>query len=493
VTTIRLSHIRTRLTLWFVSALAVVLLLYSSVACFFLLRDLRSQLVRHAIQDLETVEGLLQFSQQGRLTLREDYHNNPESKHVLERLLEVRSIDGQVLFRNDLLGQRSLGDTLLPGEGEGGYSPREHTLADGMRVQLVSRRHAIDERPTIIRVAFSEDPLRSQFRSNLADLLLPLPLILIIAGVGGYLLASRFLKPIQQIARQAEAITSDRLNERLPVNASDGELADLSKAFNSVLIRLEQSFEQLRRFTSDASHELRTPLAAIRTVGEVGLQKGATPAGYRDIIGSMLEEANKLTRLVDSLLTIARADAGQIQLERALVSATEIAKGCASLFEALLEENGQRLKVDAAGDPLLYGDRLLLRQALVNIVDNAIKHTPRGGTITIRVREDSSHVFLEVEDTGPGIPENQLSRVFDRFYRVEEGRSRDSGGTGLGLSIAEWNVRLHGGRLTVQSEQGRGSLFAMVLPRAELAASDEILQHSGAVEEQRPIASRSSY
>ena len=130
---------------------------------------------------------------------------------MLERLLEVRSIDGQVLFRNDLLGQRSLGDSLLPGEGEGGYSPREYTLADGMRVQLVSRRHSIDGRPTIIRVAFSEDPLRSQFRSNLTDLLLPLPLILVIAGVGGYLLASRFLKPIQQIARQAEAITSDRL------------------------------------------------------------------------------------------------------------------------------------------------------------------------------------------------------------------------------------------------------------------------------------------
>ena len=493
MTTIRLSHIRTRLTLWFVSALAVVLLLYSSVACFFLLRDLRSQLVRHAIQDLETVEGLLHFSQQGQLTLREDYHNNPESKHVLERLLEVRSIDGQVLFRNDLLGQRSLGDTLLPGEGEGGYSPREHTLADGMRVQLVSRRHAIDGRPTIIRVAFSEDPLRSQFRSNLTDLLLPLPLILVIAGVGGYLLASRFLKPIQQIARQAEAITSDRLNERLPVNASDGELADLSRAFNSVLIRLEQSFEQLRRFTSDASHELRTPLAAIRSVGEVGLQKDATSAGYRDIIGSMLEEANKLTRLVDSLLTIARADAGQIQLDRALVSATEIAKGCASLFEALLEENGQRLEMDVAGNPLLYGDRLLLRQALVNIVDNAIKHTPRGGTITIRVRQDNSHVFLEVEDTGPGIPQNQLLRVFDRFYRVEEGRSRDSGGTGLGLSIAEWNVRLHGGHVTVQSEPGRGSLFVIVLPLAELTGSAAIHQTIGAVQQGSPIASRSSY
>lgn len=489
------THIRTRLTVWFVCTLAVVLLLYSAAACFFLFQDLRHQLVYHAIQDLETVEGLLHFTSTGQLALREDYHNHPESKQVLERLLEVRSVDGEVLLRNDLLASRSLGDTLLPGEGEGGYSPRQLTLGDGTKVQLVSRRHAIDGRPTIIRVGFSEGRLWSQFRSTLANLLLPIPLILVIAAVGGYLLASRFLRPVEQIARKAEAITSDRLHERLPVNNSDGELADLSRAFNAVLTRLEQSFDQLKRFTSDASHELRTPLAAIRSVGEVALQKDASSANYRDVIGSMLEEVNKLTCLVDSLLTIARADAGQVRLERGVVSATEIARGCASLFEALLEENGQRLEMEAEGDPMLYGDPLLFRQALVNIVDNAIKHTPRGGTITIRVRNDSSHVFLEVQDTGAGIPENQLARVFDRFYRVEEGRSRHSGGAGLGLSIAEWNVRVHGGSLTVQSRPGHGSVFSIVLPLAERSPSTEIPPNSTAARKGQlsdAIASRRS-
>jgi signal transduction histidine kinase len=266
------------------------------------------------------------------------------------------------------------------------------------------------------------------------------------------------------------------------VNTSDGELADLSTVSNSVLVRLEQSFEQLRRFTSDASHELRTPLAAIRSVGEVGLQKGATAAGYRDIIGSMLEEANKLTRLVDSLLTIARADAGQTQFERSAFPANDLARECASLFEALLEENGQYLAVHVSGNPMFYGDWLLLRQALVNIVDNAIKHTPRGGTITIRVREAGTDVSIEVEDTGPGIPKDQLERVFDRFYRVEEGRSRDSGGTGLGLSIAQWNVRVHGGHVTVDSDEGRGSTFAIVLPRAELRVDAKTPQRTDATD-----------
>ena len=145
MTAIKFSHIRTRLTLWFVSALGIVLLLYASASSFLLLRDLRHQLVRHAIQDLETVEGLLYFTPEGRLRFKDDYHNHPESKLVLERLLEVRSEDGQVLLRNELLGQRSLGDRLLPHEGEGGYSERESTLADGVKVQLVSRRHSIDE------------------------------------------------------------------------------------------------------------------------------------------------------------------------------------------------------------------------------------------------------------------------------------------------------------------------------------------------------------
>jgi heavy metal sensor kinase len=457
-------HIRIRLTLWFVAAVAIVLLLYSAAASFFLLRDLRAQLVRHAVQDVETVEGLLYFTPQGRLMLRDDYHNHPESKRVLERLVEVRSLEGGVLFRNEALGSRSLGEILLPREGEGGYSEREFVLADGLRVELVSRRHAVEGHPTIIRVAYPEDPLRRQFRSDLLAFILPAPMILALAGVGGYMLASRALRPVQRMARKAEEIKSDRLDERLPVNPADGELADLARVFNSLLVRLEQSFEQLRRFTSDASHELRTPLAAMRSVGEVGLQKPCTPEEYRDVIGSMLEEANKLTRLVESLLTIARADSGQIHLSPSRFPASDLARECVSLFEALLEENGQSLIVDSSGDAILCGDWMLLRQALVNVVHNAIKYTPRGGTIAIRIRPSDRHVVLQVQDSGPGIPEDELVKVFDRFYRVERGRPRENGGAGLGLSIAKWSVETHGGTISAQAAEGRGSTFQIVLP-----------------------------
>jgi heavy metal sensor kinase len=457
-------HIRVRLTLWFMAVLAAALVLYSAAACFFLLRDLRAQLVRHAIQDVETVEGLLVFTPEGRLILRDDYHNHPESKRVLERLVEVRSPDGGVLFRNEMLGSRSLGEGLLPHEGEAGYSEREFVLDDGLRVERVSRRHSVEGHPTIIRVAYPEGPLWQQFRSHLLALILPAPAILLFAGLAGYFLASRALKPIQQMARKAGEIRSDRLHERLPVNASDGELADLAQVFNSLLVRLEQSFEQLRRFTSDASHELRTPLAAMRSVGEVGLQKECSPARYQDIIGSMLEEANKLTRLVDSLLLIARSEAGQVELNPSRFRAIDLARECASLLEVLLEEKGQRLIIDAEEDTMLCGDWLLLRQALVNVVHNAIKYTPHGGTMTLRIQAAGGNVILQVEDGGPGIAESELPKVFDRFYRVEQGRTREAGGTGLGLAIARWSVEIHGGTISAHASTGSGSTFRLVLP-----------------------------
>lgn len=458
-------HIRTRLTVYFVTVLAVIQLVYSGAACFFLLRDLQSQLVRYAIQDLETVEGLLSFTPEGRLLLRDDYHNHPESKRVLERMLEVRSPGGEVLYRNEMLGSRSLGDTLLPHEGEGGYSERAFVLSDGQRVQLVSRLHAIQGQPTIIRVAYSQEPLWRQFRSDLMALILPLPLVLFIAGVGGYRVASKALRPIHLLARKAEQLRSDRLHERLPVNPSDGELAELAQVFNTVLVQLEQSFEQLRRFTSDASHELRTPLAAMRSVGEVALRRDCTPEQYRDVIGSMLEEANSLTRLVDSLLRIARADAGDIRLRPATFTATALVEECTALLEVLVEENGQMLRVEAAADGVIEGDWLLLRQALVNVLHNAVKYTPRGGLIVIRVEATGDSVMLSVQDSGPGIPQEQLARVFDRFYRVEEGRSRSVGGAGLGLAIARWTIEMHGGTISAESS-GEGATFVITLPES---------------------------
>jgi heavy metal sensor kinase len=461
----RPKQLRSRLTLWYVGVLAAALLLFVIGTSFLLFWQLRTQLDRYNIQDVETVEGLLFFTPAGQLELKENYHNHPESKLVLERLLEVRAPDGAVLYRNERLGSRSLGGMPFSGEGVGGYSNREERLSDGTRVRMVSRRHSIEGHPTLIRLAYSEEHLWLHLEELLAASLLALPLTLAVAAFAGYALARRALAPLEQMALRAEQITSERLDERLPTDNVDGELGQLARAFNSTLARLEQSFEQLRRFTSDASHELRTPLTAMRSVGEVGLQKDGSREEYRDIIGSMLEEGNRLTRLVDSLLTISRADAGAIQFHPSVFSVLELAREAAALLEVLMEEKSLKLTLTGDERAAVNGDRLFLRQSLVNIIHNAVKYSPVRGTISVNVRLDGAgRVMIEIADDGPGIPPEHLTNVFDRFYRVDKSRARNEGGAGLGLSIANWAVQAHGGEIGLDSTLGAGCTFRICLP-----------------------------
>lgn len=451
--------------MWYVCVFAGVLLFFSGLTGSFLFFQLRGQLDHYAVQDIETIEGLLYFDSLGHLTLREDYHNHPESRQVLERLVEVRSPDGNVLYRNERLQNQALGGAPLPGEGEGGYSPRSVRLADGTPVRMVSRRHVMDGHPLMIRLAYSEASIRSRFDELAVASLFAVPIVLALAGLAGYFLAKRVLSPLEEMACRAEQITSSRLDERLPTGEAGDELGHLARIFNSLLARLEQSFEQLRRFTSDASHELRTPLTSIRSVGEVALQRDGSREDYRDTIGSMLEEVNRLTALVDNLLTVSRADAGRIKLNPTAFSAMDLAREATGLFEVLTEEKSQQITVEGNESLRITGDRVFLRQAIVNVIHNAVKYSPSGGDIAVRVHDHpGGGIRLEVADSGPGIAPEHADKIFDRFYRVDESRSRDGGGAGLGLSIAQWAVRLHGGDIYLQTRQGQGSLFQICLP-----------------------------
>jgi heavy metal sensor kinase len=461
----RPQHVRTRLTLWYVGVLASVLVLFWSLTGSFLFLQLRNQLDHYAIQDIETVEGLLYLDPSGHVMLREDYHNHPESRQVLERFLEVLSPAGSILYRNERLRGQALGGAALPGEGDGGYSTRSARLADGTPLRMVSRRHTLDGRPILIRLAYSEQPIWTRFDELAGASLLAMPIALALAGFAGYILARRALAPLEEMACRAEQITSERLHERLPAGEVSDELGHLARIFNSLLARLEQSFEQLRRFTSDASHELRTPLTSIRSVGEVALQKDGNREEYRDTIGSMLEEVNRLTNLVDSLLTMSRADAGRIELHPTLFSAMDLAREAAGLVQVLIEERRQTIEVEGEEDVNVRGDRVFLRQALVNIVHNAVKYSPIGGAISVRVKHEPRGGFRwEVADSGPGIAAEHSNKIFDRFYRIDESRSREPGGAGLGLAIAQWAVRIHGGDIQLFPTPGTGCTFQIWLP-----------------------------
>jgi heavy metal sensor kinase len=320
--------------------------------------------------------------------------------------------------------------------------------------------------PVVVEVAKSEAPLRQRLRDLLLVMALALPLAVGAAALGGYVLAGRALAPLREMADQARRITADRLSERLPADPLGGELSQLATVFNETFARLERSFAQLRRFTADASHELRTPLTAIRSVGEVGLQERRDAAAYRDIIGSMLEEVDRLARLVDSLLTLSRADADRVPLHREPADLVRLAQEVVSDLGVLAEEKDQTISVEADGPVDVHVDRVILRQALLNVVDNAVKYSPPGGSIRLRVRDHPADPCIEIVDSGPGIPAADRERVFERFYRVDKARSRSLGGVGLGLAIARWAVESHGGRIELRSTPGRGCTFRVVVPRA---------------------------
>ena len=463
------KRLRARLTLWHVAMLTGVLAVYLAGVSVLLFWQAGNILKRIAAEDLETLKGLLYVTDDGQVGLREDYHHHSDWKQVQERLLEIVGPDGSVLYRNERLGDRTLAGPPFAGEGEKGYSGRTARMSDGTPVILISRKYDLGGRTILIRVGYSQDLIWNQLKQNLLVLLLASPLVLAGAAWVGYRVVGRALDPVSKMARRAEQINSERLNERLPVENPHDELGHLAGVFNAMLSRIEQSFEQLQRFTADASHELRTPLAAIRSIGEVRLQKGATPEEYRDTIGSMLEEVNRLTTIVESLLTLSRTDAGQIRIQVSVFPLMALVRESAALLEVLIED--KQLTFELTGDESIgvQGDRLYIRQAVVNILHNAVKFTPEGGSIAARVECcGEGYAELSITDTGPGVPPEHAAKVFERFYRVDESRTgRAHGsemGAGLGLSVARWAVEANNGAIGVRSQTGSGATFWIQLP-----------------------------
>jgi heavy metal sensor kinase len=459
------GNLRLRLTLWYGSAFSVLLLLHIGVATYVHYRQLITQAFRAANEETETVEGLMYQTPDGQISINEDYFNHPQVRFSLDRLLEILTPDGKVLYKNSQLGGTDLDGQPLRSEGIGSHNERFIQLSDGRKVLVVSHYHLLNGRPLLLRLGYDEAPIFVNVLRFLGVLALLAPFTVIVATWVVFTVTSRALSPLSFMVRRAEKITAERLSERLPVHDPNDDLGHAARVFNGLLQRLEDSFIQLKRFTSDASHELRTPLASMRSIGEVSLQNSHTHEEYREVIASMLEEVRRLTQLVDSLLAISRADSGQISLQLSSFSCSDLIQEVVGVVGILAEDKRQTIRVKGSADITVTADRGILRQAILNLVDNAIKYSPQESSIHIEIqREQDKTAVISITDQGPGIREEEQTLIFDRFYRTDDGRSRERGGTGLGLSIAKWAVEAHAGSIAVRPGEAGGSCFFIRLP-----------------------------
>jgi len=296
-----------------------------------------------------------------------------------------------------------------------------------------------------------------------------LPLIVSVGGFGGYCLMRRSLQPVDEITTRAEGITSTNLSQRLPVIKSGDELERLSASLNRMIARLDDTFQHIHRFSADASHELRTPLTILQLELEEIVQNPVLSPQIVDQIGSALEETQRLSRIVENLLTISKLDAGEVKMEKATLNLAELATSTAEQMKLLAEEKS--LTMTCKCDPSVYisGDETRLKQVIVNLIANAISYTPEGGEIGVLVRSVQNTALLKVFDNGVGIPVSAIPHIFERFYRADKARSRDSGGAGLGLAIVKAICSAHGAEVMVVSQEGKGSTFIVEMPLAAVS------------------------
>jgi heavy metal sensor kinase len=464
--------VRLRLALWYAAATALVLIAFAWFVYEVIEHRLAAEIDRQLRIDFDLVEAQLSVDTEGRVDWTVRGSHGDEGFVRMSAWFEVWSDNGDLLLRHWPVPEANIKNA-PPAPHSSTLKFATVELERGLFVRMMERPGRVQARSVIIRVFRDETEMRRTLREIVEVSLLGFPLAGALAAIGGYLIATRSLAPLDAMARQARRITSESLSKRLPNPNPNDELGRLATVFNETLTRLEASFAELQRFTADASHELRSPLTALRAVGEVALRDGNDPAVLRETIGSMLEEAERLTDLVDALLTLARMDAAKADATREEVNIAALLEEIRDQFEVLAVEKRQTLAVTSDHNVVVQADRTLLRLALVNLVHNAIQHSPSNSKISLAAARRPSGVDILVSDSGYGIAPEHHEKIFEPFFRVDKARSRSAdGGVGLGLAIARRAVERNGGRIIVESDLNRGSVFRIELPwPSQLAGS----------------------
>ena len=455
--------IRVRLTLWYVLLLAVILAAFSGGVYLALRQFLYSNFDESLERSVTAFLGIIQY-EEDRPTLALRFPSDDTIDIDRELFVRVFDISGDPTFDNSSevggvpVDARALDDALA------GKPTVRSLTADGDPIRVKTLPIMRDGRISgVMEVGLAADDASDTLTRYLLIVGLAYPITLVLATFGGVFFARRALSPVDNVTRLARRISAEDLGQRLDLQLPDDEVGRLARTFDEMIARLDEAFRRQREFTADASHELRTPLTIIKGQIDVSLQKEREPEVYRQVLSTVNEEVDRLIRLAGSLLTLTRADAGQIPLTLEPVSVSDLVVGTLEQVRPLASQREIELQLLADTDVTIRADEDLLLQLLLNLLDNAIKYTPAGGQVTAGWSLDGDQVALWVRDTGPGIPEEHLPHLFDRFYRVDKSRSRAEGGVGLGLAISRWIAEAHAGSLSVESEQGAGSTFTVRL------------------------------
>jgi heavy metal sensor kinase len=460
------SSLRYRVTSFYVALLAVALVVFSAAVYLgvraFLIRSLEHSLKTNAsailtdyVRPLES-KGLSWFQNE----MSESYPIG-----VSDTFVRV-SRGTEVLYETGDMGEPVVGRSApLPAAGleDSGEVRREQIKGQDLILFTLPYRTSKGDW-VVIETGAGMEPIHRVLRSLFLTLLIGTPVVLTVAALGGFVLMSRPLRPVVTLTEQAERVGRHDLGERLPVIPSGDELERLSLALNRMIERLEDTVAHNRRFSADASHELRTPLTIIRGELEGLLQTPMLPPSLAEGIASALEESNRMSHIVESLMTISRLEAGSEGMAMVPVELVSVATATLDHMGLLAEEKQIRLTCDSSGPVYVTGDPMRLRQVIVNLLDNAIKYTPNRGSVTMSITAEGGLAVVEVSDTGIGIPPEALPLVFERFFRADKARSRESGGIGLGLAIVKSICTAHYGAVSVSSIEGRGTKFRVELP-----------------------------
>ncbi len=480
-----LRSLRFKLTLWYVFILGVLLTFFS----FFLYFTLSKSLHRDIDNKLKSLAELIASESSSPLskfnfgTIDQALENSMNLKPI-GKFIQVLDESGNIGRKSDNLKNVQLPISLnaLKNASRGSITFETNRTIGNTPLRIITFPLLENSHVTkIVQIASSLEGVEDALNKLFLILIISVPSTLIIASLGGLFLAHQALKPVDNITQTARMITSQNLNQRITPPKIKDEISRLIETFNEMISRLDQSFKQMKQFSSDASHELKTPLTILKGEVEVMLRKERTSHEYQQTLKSNLEEINRMSQIVEDLLTLSKADTGEIGLNKEEVNLTELLNEVVAQIDRLAK--GKKLHLSSPNHDQeihLFGDALWLRELFINLIENGIKYTEEGGSIDVSLQKGylssvrdqpdsleknkSEFVKIIVSDTGIGIAKEDQQRIFDRFFRVDKARSREQGGSGLGLSICKWIVEAHQGNIEVESEPGKGSSFIVTLP-----------------------------